>query len=244
MQVFDLFAEVQKVTGSQIDMMDWLDTPTLGKLIQLTEQTGTTEQPSLHTVLLRQGERNEPHLHLIHPAGGADQTTYKELANALPEGWRVTMSPDEDQETLVGMADHHLENLRTGRMPDMIGGWSLRGLIGYVMAMRMRQRGATPPPLLLIDPPAPDGSSSTETHRELDSFIYTILRAVDAPALIPAELRLSPEDTEHGLGVLGALLNAVGSSLSIDALRRRFDAIRRHWTAVGEYVSDEPVNVP
>jgi thioesterase domain-containing protein/acyl carrier protein len=244
LQVFDLFGEVQKVVGSQMDMMDWLDTPTLGKLIQLTEQTVATEQLSSHSVLLRQGGQNEPHLHLIHPAGGADQATYKDLANALPEGWRVTMSPDGDQETLVGMADHHLENLRTSRMPDVIGGWSLGGLIGYVMAMRMRQIGVTPPPLLLIDPPAPDGSSSTEAERELDSFIYTVLRAVDAPALVPTELRLSPEDTEHGLGVLAALLNTAGSSLSIDALRRRFDAIRRHWTAVGEYVSDEPVNVP
>ncbi|GGV80370.1 hypothetical protein GCM10015535_18300 [Streptomyces gelaticus] len=244
LQVFVLFAKVQEVAGRQIDMMDWLDTPTLGKLIQLTEQSVAIDQPIAHSVLLRQGEQNEPHLHLIHPAGGADQATYKDLANALPEGWRVTMSPDGDQETLEGMADHHRENLGAGRMPDVIGGWSLGGLIGYVMAIRMRDSGATPPLLLLIDPPAPDGSSATEAHRELDSFIYTILRAVDAPALIPTELLLSPGDTEHGLSVLEALVNAAGSSMSIDVLRERFDAIRRHWTAVGEYVSDEPVNVP
>jgi thioesterase domain-containing protein len=244
LQVFDMFGEVQNVVGSQVDMMDWLDTPTLGKLIQLTEQTAATEQLSSYTVLLREGGQNEPHLHLIHPAGGADQATYKDLVNALPAGWRVSMSPDGDQETLVGMADHQLENLRTSRMPDVVGGWSLGGLIGYVMAMRMRHVGVTPPPLLLIDPPAPDGSSSTDAERELESFIYTVLRAVDAPALVPTEMRLSPGDTEHGLGVLAALLNTAGSSLSIEALRRRFDAIRRHWTAVGDFVSDEPVNVP
>ncbi|USX53528.1 condensation domain-containing protein [Lentzea sp. HUAS12] len=244
LQVFDLFAEVQEATGSQVDMMDWLDTPTLGRLVELTGQAAVAEQPGSPGVLLRQGERNEPHLHLIHPAGGADQGTYKDLAAALPQGWRVTMSPDGDQETLVGMADHHLEGLRTGRMPDVVGGWSLGGLIGYVMAVRLRRSGATPPPLVLIDPPAPDGSSSTEAGRELESFLHTVLRAVDAPALVPAELRLSPEEPERGLGVLAALLNAVGSSLSVDALRSRFDVIRRHWTAVDGFVSDEPVDVP
>lgn len=244
LRVFVLFAKVQEAAGSQIDMMDWLDTPTLGKLIQLTERSVATEQPIEHSVLLRQGGRSGPHLHLIHPAGGADQTTYKDLTSALPEGWRVTMSPDGDQETLEELADHHRENVDAGRMPDVLGGWSLGGLISYVMAVRMRADGVTPPPLLLIDPPAPDGSAANEAHSELDAFIYTILRAVDAPALIPTELLLSPGDTEHGLSVLEALVNASGSTMSIDVLRERFDAIRRHWTAVGEYVSDEPVDVP
>jgi methyl coenzyme M reductase subunit C-like uncharacterized protein (methanogenesis marker protein 7) len=61
---------------------------------------------------------------------------------------------------------------------------------------------------------------------------------------MPTELLLSPGDTEHGLSVLEALVNASGSAMSIDVLRERFDAIRRHWTAVGEYVSDEPIDVP
>ena len=213
-------------------------------MIQLSERSVATELPIERNVVLRQGEQNGPHLHLIHPAGGADQTTYRDLTSALPEGWRVTMSPNGDQETLEELADHHRENVDAGRMPDVLGGWSLGGLIGYVMAVRMRADGVTPPLLLLIDPPAPDGSAANEAHSELDAFIHTILRAVDAPTLIPTELLLSPGDTEHGLSVLEALVNASGSAMSIDVLRERFDAIRRHWTAVGEYVSDEPVNVP
>ncbi|MDT8912424.1 condensation domain-containing protein [Amycolatopsis sp. PS_44_ISF1] len=243
LQVFELFEQVQAVAGNPVDLLDWLDTPTLGRLIQLTEQTAATEPPGAHGVLLRRGEPGGPHLHLIHPAGGADQSTYRDLANALPAGWRVTMSPDGDQETVPGLAEHHLDELRAAGMPDVLGGWSLGGLIGYVMAKRLRQSGATPPPLLLIDPPAPDGSS-TEAGRELDSFFSTVLRAVDAPALVPAELRLPPEDTELGLGVLAALLVTVDSALPLDALRSRFEAIRRHWAALGEYVSDEPVHVP
>jgi len=62
--------------------------------------------------------------------------------------------------------------------------------------------------------------------------------------LIPEELRLSAGDVEHGLGVLDALLRGFGSPLSVDALRRRFEVIKRHWDAMSKYVSSEPVNVP
>ncbi|MGW4378922.1 condensation domain-containing protein [Kitasatospora sp. NPDC004531] len=245
LQVFELFGKVQEAAGRQLDMMEWLDTPTLGKLIELTgQEPAEADRPPGRTVLLRQGEPGAPHLHLVHPAGGADQSTYQDLTNALPEAWRVTLSPDGEQETVEAMADRHRENLGAGPLPDVLGGWSLGGLLGYVMALRMRDDGATPPRLLLIDPPAPDGSAASEADGELDSFVHTILRAVDAPALVPAELRLSPGDTDHGLSVLAALVDAAGSSMTVDVLRERFGAIRRHWAAVGAYVSDEPVDVP
>jgi len=182
LQVFELMAEVHQETGGQIDIMEWLDDPTLGRLVELTrEPIAEQKSSSVDNALLRTGTDSGHHLHLIHPAGGVDHAAYRDLAAALPESWRVTVSPDDDLETISEMADHYVHALLAGsRLPDMLGGWSLGGLIGYAMALRLRKEGITPPPLLLIDPPAPDGSSFDEGHSELDSFIYTILRGVGA----------------------------------------------------------------
>ena len=246
LQVFELMAEVFDRSGGQVDIMEWLDHPTFSKLVELAEQSLINQNMSHSDVaLLRAGTEYGQHLHLIHPAGGADHATYRDLAAALPETWRITVSPDDDLETIAEMADHYVDALLAEpRLPDMIGGWSLGGLISYAMALRLRRDGITPPRLVLIDPSAPDGSGYDEGYSDLDSFIYTILRGVGAVALIPEELRLAADDVEHGLGVLDALLAGFGSPLSMDALRRRFEVLKRHWSAMTDYISSEPANVP
>ncbi|MDG4820146.1 condensation domain-containing protein [Micromonospora sp. WMMD956] len=250
LQVFDLMAEIERHTGAPVDVLEWLDRPTLGRLITLSGPPGTgTETAEMDgpagDATLRAGTGDGVHLHLIRPAGGADHSIYRELVAALPQSWRITGAPDDDAWTVPALAERYASALLAQpRLPDIIGGWSFGGLVAYAITLRLRQQGVQPPRLLIVDSSPPDGAPANDDEGDLEAFVGVILRSIDAGHLVPPRLRLDDDDVEHGLGVLDALLHGHGSPVPIEVLRHRLTAMVRHWRAMGGYVSTEPVDTP
>jgi thioesterase domain-containing protein/acyl carrier protein len=239
LQVLEIVSAVERLTGTEIDITEWLDEPTPARLTELAAPRRAPTAPSAsgHRVA-RHGAPGAPWLHLVHGAG-VDQLSYRKLVEALPAQWRITVSEDEGGETIEDIAERYLERLRGAeRMPDLLGGWSIGGLVAYAMIIRLQGEGAGCPPLVLLDSPVPGVG---EVRTGPTAFADAVLRG--AQVTPPSRLHLG-DDLQLGFGVLSALLRAAGKPASADTLRTRFELDHRHRTAASAYRGEGKVTVP
>ncbi|MFF7020008.1 condensation domain-containing protein [Streptomyces klenkii] len=263
LQVLELVALVETNTGRQLDVAEWLDEPTPRRMAELLAPAGADAPGSgpavardSGPVTMRDGEPGGPHLHLVHGAG-VGRIPYRALVDALPADWRVTVSEDDGTgattvesesdgagaTTVEAMAERYLEPLLSdGRLPDLLGGWSMGGLLAHAMAAGLKRRGHRCPPLLLLDSPTP-GAFSDPDRGDLDAFARNVLRAADAAVRPPDRLHLE-QRAERGIGVLAALLRAAGGEAPAEALHARYTLHARHVAAMSRYrdaaVADAP----
>ncbi|MGK5543241.1 condensation domain-containing protein [Streptomyces sp. URMC 127] len=252
LQVLELVALVEANTGRQLDVAEWLDEPTPQRMAELLAPAGADDDPGSGPaavrdsgpVTMREGEPGGPHLHLVHGAG-VGRIPYRALVDALPADWRVTVSEDDGAgaTTVEEMAERYLEPLLAGgRLPDLLGGWSMGGLLAHAMAAGLGRRGHRCPPLLLLDSPTP-GAFTDADRGDLDAFARNVLRAADAAVRPPDRLRLERR-AERGIGVLAGLLRAGGGEAPAEALHARYTLHARHVAAMSRYrdaaVADAP----
>ncbi|MEU6556301.1 condensation domain-containing protein [Streptomyces sp. NPDC046915] len=250
LQVLELVALVEAESGRELDITEWLDEPTPRRMAQLlaphAEQAPAGTPATVRgsgPVTMRGGAPGGPYLHLVHGAG-VGRVPYRELVDALPADWRVTVSEDNGAggTTVEDMAEHYLEPLlRAERLPDLLGGWSMGGLLAHAMAAGLRRHGQPCPPLLLLDPPVPGDSSGGERD-DLDAFARAALHAAD-PAVRPDRLRLGRR-ADRGIDTLAALLRATVGEAPSQALHARYALHARHGAAMAGYRDAGVVDVP
>ena len=267
LQVLSLIATVEERTGSRIDVADWLDRPTPARLARLVagrapaDTVAATAAPVGEAVpagdaaasdaesagglrWLSTGSPGGPHLHLVHGAG-VGRLPYRALVEALPPHWRVSVSEDDGsgEADLAAMADRYGRALLAGAgLPDVLGGWSMGGLLAHAMAVRLRRAGHRPPPLLLLDAPPPDhGYDYAST--DFGFFAEAVLRGVGAHPLCPDVLRTGTS-ARAGIEALTALLRTAGHDARSDTLAAHWELHRRHHTAMAGYRGEAPVDVP
>ncbi|MET8944521.1 condensation domain-containing protein [Streptomyces sp. NPDC004542] len=250
LQALELVALVEADTGRELDVAEWLDEPTPRRMAQLlappagrAPDGGPAAVRGDGPVTLRGGAPGGPHLHLVHGAG-VGRVPYRELVDALPADWRVTVSEDDGTgaTTVEDMAEQYLESLLGGeRLPDLLGGWSMGGLLAHAMAAGLRRRGLACPPLLLLDPPVP-GRLSDEDRDDLHAFARGALHAAD-PAVRPDRLRLGRR-ADRGIDTLAALLRATVGEAPSQALHARYGLHTRHVAAMARYRGAGVVDAP
>ncbi|MBX7265796.1 alpha/beta fold hydrolase [Micromonospora sp. Llam7] len=192
--------------------------------------------------VLRSG--GSPHLHLVHPGGGGI-TAYQGLAAALPQGWTVTASDDMGQgDSVELLAGTYLREL-LGRsyLPDLLGGWSLGGLVAFQVARLLVAARRPPPPLVLLDTPPPGTSGAMPDRPRMNlEFVGMLWSSLGLP-VDRAPQRLDGDD-EPAMRVLAEALQSVGESLELEFLLTRLNIFRRHRRALVSYAPAKPIATP
>lgn len=203
---------------------------------------GRTAQSAVHRlpapaarpelVVLRDAGR--PHLHLYYPAIGAE-AAYQQLAAALPANWTVTTCADADHaESVEEMATWYLSALH-GRFskPDLLGGWSMGGLVGLEAARQLLALDAASRlSLVLVDSPPPGGFPSGEMATDslkdgqLAQFCEFLWRSFGISGFQPRSLDTSGED-QVGLSFIAVTLRHAGEDVPIEWLSEWLAGYRR-----------------
>jgi thioesterase domain-containing protein len=192
--------------------------------------------------VLRSG--GSPHLHLVHPGGGGI-TAYHGLAAALPPGWTVTASDDMGQgnsvETLAG--SYLRELLSRSLLPDLLGGWSLGGLVAFQMARLLAAAHREPPPLVLLDTPPPGSSGAMPDRARMNlEFVGMLWSSLGLPVdLAPQRL---DDDDETAMRVLAEATRSAGEPLEVEFLLTRLNIYRRHRRALVSYAPAVSIATP
>lgn len=201
-------------------------------------QTAPTAPPKLE--VLRDAGR--PHLHLYYPAIGAE-AAYQPLAAALPTSWTITTCADADQALSVEeMADCYLSCLG-GRFsrPDMLGGWSMGGLVGLEAARQLTAaEGASRVSLVLLDSPPPRGTAPEPLRGgQLTEFSEFLWRSFGMSRFQP---RLLVTDGDQvGLPLLAVALRRAGEDVPTGWLEEWLAGYRRQLRLLATYRGDRPV---
>ncbi|RMI40334.1 hypothetical protein EBN88_13040 [Streptomyces triticirhizae] len=271
LQVLSLIDTVEGHTGRRLDVTEWLDRPTPRRMAELLglraaapanptappagaratppPTPAATPRPG-GLAVLAEGTPEGRWLHLI-PGAATGRLPYRELADALPDDWRITVQEDtgdtgDANPTVAAMADRHVARLTAAEgTPDVLAGWSMGGLLAHAVAARLEAAGAPCPPLLLLDPPAPEAVRRARPEDFL-SFTESALRAAGAEALRPAVLSLG-DSTEREARLLTALLRvagARGAEARPDALSAHAALHRRHVAAMSGHVAAVRVAAP
>ncbi|GAA2043488.1 hypothetical protein GCM10009757_08090 [Streptomyces cheonanensis] len=268
LQVLSLVGTVEERTGRQLEVTEWLDHPTPARMAELLG-IGTPPAPvpapadlrrpapapgpdtprRTGVAVLREGTPGGRHLHLLHGAG-TGRLAYRELAAALPADWRVTVQEDDGDPaptTVDALADRYARDLAAaagGPLPDVLGGWSMGGLLAHAVAVRLERAARTCPPLLLLDPPAPDAVHAARPA-DFVSFTDAVLAGAGerAGALRP-DLLTPGAPPEREARLVTALLRAAGEDARADALAARAALHRRHTAAMAGHLPAGPVAAP
>ncbi|MEU3255144.1 condensation domain-containing protein [Streptomyces sp. NPDC006997] len=253
LQVLELVARVEATAGRELDVPEWLEEPTPRRMAHLLAPARGSEgygasgarAREVTLVTLRNGVPGGPHLHLV-PGAGVGSVPYRELAGALPADWRVTVGEDggAGPTTVEELVARHLEPLLDGGpLPDLLGGWSMGGLLVHAMAAGLRRRGPGCPPLLLLDPPVPGDFTRERSAASADAFADGVLRAAGTAVPPPDRLRLG-DRPDRGVPTLAALLRAAGGEAPPDALHARYLLHERHLAALRGYREAAVADVP
>jgi thioesterase domain-containing protein len=190
--------------------------------------------------VLRAADR--PFMHLIHPGGGGT-AVYRTLAAYLPQDWTVTASDDIGRGDTVGaLASTYLRDvLARGGVPDIIGGWSLGGLVAFQMARLLVAGGRPSPILVLLDAPPPgtagDLPDDPIINLELAGLFWRSLGLVEHGY----PLALDTGDDESAMRMLAVALHEAGEPVEVDLLLDRLDVYRRHRRALTSYSPPMPL---
>ncbi|WP_091295811.1 condensation domain-containing protein [Amycolatopsis xylanica] len=220
-----LTAALEDATGVFIDAVEWLAEPTPRALVTLLSGTEDGPGEASTTVSLREG--TGPHLHLVPGAGGSPGD-FRAIVDALPANWRVTASREQEPATSVKeLARRFAADLAAeGLEPDLLGGWSMGGLVAYEMSSESAK------PLVLIDSPPPVGSTPEpegELFAAFASAFTTGLPAVNG-------------ESAFRVRVLATWLAASGQPIPAETLDERWHAYARHARLGEAYVG--PAELP
>ncbi|MBN6038827.1 thioesterase domain-containing protein [Amycolatopsis sp. 195334CR] len=189
-------------------------------------------------VVLRDAGR--PHAHFYYPGSGVG-AAYRDLVAALPAHWTVTACDDvASANTVEGMSEGYLSVLG-GRFarPDLLGGWSMGGLVGLDALRRLPSRGA--PALLLLDSPPPTvpGTESGQGE-DVGAFAEFLWESFGLRQFRPAEL--SAGDDTLGLGLLAHGLAKAGEEVPLGWLSAWLAEYRRQLRLLAGYVRRDLVD--
>jgi thioesterase domain-containing protein len=234
--VMRLAAAVERELGAELDVVAWLADPCPRRILELLSGPGVGDAAARTFAVLRDGKG--PRLHLVHPIGGSLHA-YRPLVAELPANWRITASqdPGTNDASIEQMAERYLADL--DEVPDLLGGWSLGGVIAYEMAVTLARRGMGATTLVLIDSFPPVGRS----------VVGDLFAAFTADVFRSLALPPSPGPELGGTGdrqvrLLAAQLRTMGEEVSPDQLRQRWESYRRHSAAAAKYRSDESLPGP
>jgi thioesterase domain-containing protein len=202
-------------------------------------QSAPAIRPEL--VVLRDADR--PHLHLYYPSIGAE-AAYQQLTTALPASWTVTACADADHaDSVEEMATWYLSAL-SGRFsqPDLLGGWSMGGLVGLEAARRLSARDpGSRPNLVLVDSPPPGVTEAVPTQQErLEEFAEFLWRSFGIGRFRPRQLDTSGED-QVGLSLLAQALRHAGEEVPVGWLAEWLTGYRRQRRLRATYRCGKPV---
>jgi acyl transferase domain-containing protein len=182
-----------------------------------------------------------PVIALVHPIGG-DVLSYQELASVWPGDPTIVAvrHPYADQDREVGYLS--IEQLAsryrsafveaTGRVPDLLGGWSFGGLVAHEMAVQWEAEGVKAPPLLIVDSPLYNGAFATRLtsivgnvdrnhRRDEGSRLVDMLLADDRfDSMLDNDFSLSEVRRRAGPDVFGHIARLHASSAAAVARHR------------------------
>ncbi|MFD8492743.1 condensation domain-containing protein [Amycolatopsis sp. NPDC059657] len=222
-----LSAALEDATGVFIDAVEWLAEPTPRALVTLLTgiEDGPADAPATTTVSLREG--TGPHLHLVPGAGGSPGD-FRAIVDALPANWRVTASREQEPATSVKeLARRFAADLAAeGIEPDLLGGWSMGGLVAYEMSSESAK------PLVLLDSPPPVGHTPATEDELFTAFSSAFTTGLPAVSGEPG----------FRIRVLAAWLAASGQPIPAETLEERWHAYARHARLGEDYVG--PAELP
>ncbi|MEC3978257.1 thioesterase domain-containing protein [Amycolatopsis sp. H20-H5] len=193
-------------------------------------------------VVLRDAGR--PHLHLYYPGTGAG-AAYRELVAALPSSWTITACDDAPHaESVEEMSEWYLAALR-GRHaePDLLGGWSMGGLVGLAAVRRRTGRAAGHRPgLVLIDSPPPSRHDAVPHPGGVGEFAEFLFESFALRGYRPVLLDVGADDG-LGLALLSAGLGRAGEEVSADWLAEWLVQYRRQLRLLAGYQRRDPTDV-
>jgi len=205
--------------------------------------SGTQTEPTAPPRLEVLRDAGQPHLHLYYPAIGAE-TAYQPLAAALPANWTITTCADADHAVSVEeMADWYLSCL-VGRFsrPDLLGGWSMGGLVGLEAARQLLAReGASLVSLVLLDSPPPRGTAAELLRSgQLTEFSEFLWHSFGMSCFQPRLLVTGGSD-QVGLSLLAVALRRAGEDVPTGWLAEWLAGYRRQLRLLATYRCDRPV---
>ncbi|HET8681733.1 MAG TPA: condensation domain-containing protein [Micromonosporaceae bacterium] len=243
LKVLELATVVQAETGRELDLVDWLRSPTPARLAAALRDGGEVEAGPVTSTLAAVRDGAGPHVHLVPGAGGG-LFDYQNLVAALPASWQVTQSHErQPQQTVEELARRFRDDLDSaGLRPDLLVGWSMGGVVAYEM---LAGWGEAPPRLALLDAPPPVGyAPSVVEQDELVGFAATVCASAGVQ-LSPDALRVwPPDDRELAARVLAGFLAAAGTPVEAPVLQARWDDYRRHRRMAAGYVASHRVDTP
>lgn len=214
-----LSAALDEATGVVMDVVEWLAEPTPRALVSLLAENEDepADVATTTTVSLREG--TGPHLHLVPGAGGGP-SDFRAIVDALPAHWRVTASREQEPATSVKeMAGRFAADLaEEGFEPDLLGGWSLGGMVAYEMSSEAAK------PLVLLDSPPPVGYPPASDDELFTAFSAAFTGSAGASPDLP----VVTGEPEFRVRVLAAWLSAIGQPIPAEALEERWLAYARH----------------
>jgi thioesterase domain-containing protein len=200
------------------------------------------ERPGL--AVLRESGR--PHLHLFHPGGGGT-FAYHALVAGLPGQWSVTASDDAGTGDSVGeLVDIYLRDLRrAGPVPDILGGWSLGGLLALEAGRRLADDGCERvPALVLIDTPLPGSAGEMPDPPRLNlEFIGMLWTNLRLNRCYVVELDAG-DDVDLAARLVRVAVEGAGEEIEVGLLRRQLDVFRRHRRALVSYAGPATLTAP
>jgi thioesterase domain-containing protein len=238
LKVIQLAAAIEAETGQSLDLIKWLAEPTPRRLI--AQLAADRPAPTSTLVVLRDGSGR--HLHLVHGAGGAAHD-YRDLVDALPADWLITLSQERDPlDSVPRMAARYRADLdAAGLVPTVLCGWSMGGQICYELAL-----GYDVPPRLVILDSAPPVGYSVDASREaeqLGNFVASVYGSLGIEDDV-RDIRIEGDNPELPMRVLAAYLGGLGHNVPASTLVSKWQVYRRHTRAVASFVSDRQVAGP
>lgn len=183
-----------------------------------------------------------PHLHLYYPGAGAG-AAYRELVAALPAHWTITACDDVAHANSVeGMSEAYLSSLDGEYAePDLLGGWSMGGLVGLDAIRRFAAKNHRPlPGLLLIDSPPPTRPDAVSGPiGPIEDFAEFLWESFALSRYRPFALEVGGDD-ELGLALLAAGLDRAGEEVPLSWLSEWLVQYRRQLGVLAAYHRREP----
>jgi len=226
--VMRMLSQVRKRLQCQASTANFLSQPTVSRLAQIIEDSGTRNEGMLETL---QPNGSATPLVCIHPVGG-EILCYVELARAMNEvrpvhAFRAAESIGKC--SVEEIASAYVAELLL-MLPDAdccLAGWSFGGLVAFEMARQLAARGTPVRRLVLFDTHTPDRDRTDFSQEEvLDRFAADLAGTLGLENdLLSSTFAKSDMTAKRGLLVetlFGAGLIDKATEPALDALLRMF----------------------